>query len=118
MAKRKNSWVKRNCFVCGEPLMGSMSGALDQRFDEGPEGGVTFASAGDYGSEVLDMGFNVGSVYVEICVCDKCLLERKERTFTYLEHNSKQTMFLYHGLPHSGADDVKKTMQLEERSPV
>lgn len=57
---------RASCFCCNSPMR--TVGFID--------GGVSFHTHGNYGSEVFDP---MNGTYLEIYVCDDCLLDKKEK---------------------------------------
>ena len=60
-----------NCIKCNKPMENFMA------HDEGqqPVGGLAFKAHGHYGSTVLDMPGPTTPKFLEISICDKCVLD-------------------------------------------
>jgi hypothetical protein len=59
------------CIICGVPLLNVLEDCDNQ-----PEDGTAFQTHGHYGSTAFDPQ---DGQYLEINVCDKCLMERADR---------------------------------------
>src|SRR5690606_10525551 len=68
-----DNFANKPCFVCNSPLKRAFN---DDK--ELPYAGTIFISYGHYGSTVYDP-LPTGDSYLEIFICDICLIERKER---------------------------------------
>lgn len=64
------------CFVCGAALDYA---ANDEAFYTVPHAGTQFTSVGHYGSTVYDPNFGSIDEWLEINICDACLVERGGR---------------------------------------
>jgi hypothetical protein len=66
-----------NCFKCNKELEPAVK---DNPFKENqPYGGTVFTSHGHYGSTVFDPPGLDGSRFLEITICDECLVENKKQ---------------------------------------
>lgn len=66
------------CFSCGNEFEPSLPGDIGPRNQ--PYGGTTFRASGQYGSTVFDPNvWDDASGFLELNICDRCLLSFKER---------------------------------------
>lgn len=75
--------VTRDCFVCGNALIGTCSNSYIQEFREAAWGSTVFTAYGNFGSTVFDPSPGEQRVGLEISICCDCLKGRAERVLEF-----------------------------------
>lgn len=62
------------CFKCDRTL-----DPVDPKWERQPYGGTVFVAYGHYGSTVWDVNYGSSNKFLEIVLCDDCLLANKDQ---------------------------------------
>lgn len=63
------------CIVCGKALSSAVPASVSSGTNQ-PNDGLNFAARGNYGSTVFDPLSEDGAGYLEVSVCDACVVEK------------------------------------------
>lgn len=75
------------CIVCLKPLVNVFENTVQAQ----PDNAVMFTATGNYGSTVYDPGGLGGGGYLQIHVCDSCMLLRQRHVLSVVPHKAPTT---------------------------